>query len=68
MTEEWDLANLKRFSIRERENLVKVDDFAQLDAGLRCIPTGQTFHPPIGLAFKQLINASIPCRPAPGTS
>jgi deoxyhypusine synthase len=33
MTEEWDLANLKRFSIRERENLVKVDDFAQLEGG-----------------------------------
>ena len=31
MTEEWDLANLKRFSIRERANLVKVDDFAQVD-------------------------------------
>ncbi len=30
MTEEWNLANLKRFSIRERENLVKVEDFAEV--------------------------------------
>jgi deoxyhypusine synthase len=54
MSQEWDLANLKRFSIHERENLVHVEDFAKLpepdasfDEFLKSLPnilTGRDFR------------------------
>jgi len=59
MSEEWNLANLKRFSIHERENLVHVEDFATLpepgapfEEFLKSLPnilTGREFRDLVGL-------------------